>query len=187
LTKPSTFILAVFIGGLVLQLGLLLTFQFSRQTALDQGRRIVVKAVPIDPRDLFRGDYVTLSYPFSRIERSRIQDALGDMNLRGVKVYVKIKQAAGQDTEWQAVAVQRRPFGQLAQDEAMLAAEIGDYSTQTLDLVYGCESFYVPEGEGKPIERSLREHKVTVELSVASHGEVQPVKLFVDGQQVEFK
>src|SRR3954468_8617534 len=32
------------------------------------GERIKLKVAPVDPRDFFRGDYVVLSYEFSRIE-----------------------------------------------------------------------------------------------------------------------
>lgn len=193
MTKPTSTVLAVFLAGLLLQLGVLLAFQFNRQTALEQGRKIVVKAVPVDPRDLFRGDYVTLRYNFSRIDRAHIQDALGDMNLRGRKVYVRLKPPVGAATtpetnlDWRAVEVRRRPFAALAPDEIMLAGHIEDHSAQTLDINYGCETFFVPEGKGKPIEQKIREHQVTVELSVTGRGEAQPVKLFIDGQAVEFK
>ncbi|HIE31672.1 MAG TPA: hypothetical protein EYP67_04720 [Methanosarcinales archaeon] len=36
------------------------------------GQEIVLKTDPIDPRDLFRGDYVTLSYEISRIDLNNI-------------------------------------------------------------------------------------------------------------------
>ena len=35
---------------------------------LRTGREIVLKTVPVDPRDLFRGDYVTLRYDISRLQ-----------------------------------------------------------------------------------------------------------------------
>ncbi|MEW6515551.1 MAG: GDYXXLXY domain-containing protein [candidate division FCPU426 bacterium] len=186
MTRRNAVILSLFVAALALQLGILLAFQFSRQSALDQGRRLVVRAEPVDPRDLFRGDYVILRYGFSRIDRGQVKDALGETDLRGAKVYVKIKQAAP-DAGWTAVDVRRRPFERLAPDEAMLAGNITDHSPETLNVAYGCEDVFVPEGQGKPIEKNLREHKVTVELSVTRRGVAQPAKLFIDGQPVEFK
>src|SRR5437867_3948101 len=32
------------------------------------GERVKLKVVPVDPRDFFRGDYVVLSYDFSRFD-----------------------------------------------------------------------------------------------------------------------
>src|SRR5438045_3812657 len=36
------------------------------------GERIKLKVVPVDPRDLFRGDYVVLDYEFNRFDPSII-------------------------------------------------------------------------------------------------------------------
>ena len=40
---------------------------WERETLLSQGREIALDVVPVDPRSLFRGDYVILSYEMSRI------------------------------------------------------------------------------------------------------------------------
>jgi len=37
------------------------------------GKTILIRVVPVDPRDLFRGDYVILSYAFSRTPTSEIE------------------------------------------------------------------------------------------------------------------
>ncbi len=38
---------------------------WKRVSLLKHGREITVDVVPVDPRDIFRGDYVILGYPFS--------------------------------------------------------------------------------------------------------------------------
>src|SRR5262245_51439719 len=41
------------------------------------GDAILVRVVPVDPRDLFRGDYVTLGYEFSRVPPGGIEGLPG--------------------------------------------------------------------------------------------------------------
>lgn len=182
--KPGRNTLIFFGVALAIQAGILLSFQFAQQRLLAAGRTITVQAVPVDPRDLFRGDYVTLHYAFSRLDRAGLKDTLGSELPRSARVYVRLRQNA--DADWRPAAVGRRPFGRLAKDEVMLAGNVTGFGPDFLDVAYGCESYYVPEGEGRKIETKIREHKVTVDLSVTPKGRVQPVKLLVDGKQIVF-
>ena len=44
-----------------------------RVAPLLTGQTILIRVLPVDPRDLFRGDYVVLSYEFSRIPPQGIE------------------------------------------------------------------------------------------------------------------
>src|SRR4051812_430578 len=55
------------------QLLILLGMIALRVVPLITGQTVLVRVVPVDPRDLFRGDYVTLSYDFSRIQPDRVE------------------------------------------------------------------------------------------------------------------
>jgi uncharacterized membrane-anchored protein len=37
---------------------------------IETGEKIMLRVEPVDPRDLFRGDYVSLSYEISSLDRS---------------------------------------------------------------------------------------------------------------------
>src|SRR5512142_2691329 len=50
-----------------LQVVAVLAFAGVKEYALAGGDEIVLATVPVDPRDLFRGDYVTLRYEISTI------------------------------------------------------------------------------------------------------------------------
>ena len=67
-----------------LLLGLvLLALVEQRARILRGGTEIRLRTVPVDPRDLFRGDYVILAYPISTVE------AAGQPGFqRGERVYV---------------------------------------------------------------------------------------------------
>lgn len=42
-------------------------FILSKQGVLMTGKEVILEPIPVDPRDLFRGEYVTFSYDISRI------------------------------------------------------------------------------------------------------------------------
>ena len=46
-------------------------FLFYQQGKLTRGHDIWVKPAPVDPRDLFRGDYVIFTYDFSQYRSSQ--------------------------------------------------------------------------------------------------------------------
>ena len=48
------------------QIAVLLGMIFLNAAPLFLGKTILVRVVPMDPRDMFRGDYVILGYEFSR-------------------------------------------------------------------------------------------------------------------------
>ena len=59
-------------GIVALQLVFILGLVAYKEVTLRFGTEVMLQTVPVDPRDLFRGDYVTLRYGISTLERSRI-------------------------------------------------------------------------------------------------------------------
>ncbi|HEX2248748.1 MAG TPA: GDYXXLXY domain-containing protein, partial [Gemmatimonadales bacterium] len=55
------------------QLAILVGMIGLRAVPLVTGQTVLVRVEPVDPRDLFRGDYVILSSDFSRVSRERIE------------------------------------------------------------------------------------------------------------------
>src|ERR671911_825137 len=77
------------------QLVILVAMIALRAIPLVTGQTVLVKVAPVDPRDLFRGDYVILSYDFSRVSQEEI-DGISDKErgswkkLEGRAVYVPL-------------------------------------------------------------------------------------------------
>jgi len=69
--RPAAWIksheLPLIIGAIILQLIVLVGMIAMRLTPLLTGQTILLRVVPVDPRDIFRGDYVTLAYECCRI------------------------------------------------------------------------------------------------------------------------
>jgi len=79
-----------FLALVLLQAGLLLYIVAYRQHWADTGVKVLVKASPVDPRSLMRGDYVRLDYGFTRMKIEPGSGLDGRIH-RGGKVYVTLE------------------------------------------------------------------------------------------------
>mgnify|MGYP001598691262 CR=1 FL=1 len=71
----------------------------SRASILRNGTEIKLKTLPVDPRDLLRGDYVILSYPISTIPKDIVTGEVPKVNGRE-RLVVRLK--PGTDGLWTA-------------------------------------------------------------------------------------
>lgn len=158
----------------------------SRAAILRNGADIRLKTVPVDPRDLLRGDYVILSYPISRIERSLIT---GDIPQSGrMRLTVRLK--SGDDGLWAATEAS---FGSLPPQDGSVVlrtlpldfyASVAGGVPETLFVQYGIERYYVPEGEGKVLETARNQEELEVEARVSADGTPQIARLLLRGEPV---
>lgn len=136
----------------VLQGLALLGFAGVREFTLRTGREVVLQTVPVDPRDLFRGDYVVLRYDVSRLPYCCFK--VGD------RVYVTL---ASKGEVWEAVSASKRaPSGDGIFIRGRVAQLQDERGTQYIEVEYGIESYFVPEGTGRDIERFQGKMKVIV-------------------------
>jgi uncharacterized membrane-anchored protein len=61
------------IAAFIVQVLLLGWIIADRALLIENGREIRLAVIPIDPRDLFLGDYVTLRYDISRVHAGSVQ------------------------------------------------------------------------------------------------------------------
>jgi uncharacterized membrane-anchored protein len=149
-----------FFALVALQLLLLLALIAYKQLTLVTGQRVLLKTVPVDPRDMFRGDYVILSYDISNLERWKWQESTYQ---RGETVFVKL---ARHGRFWDAVSASKSPP---APGELFLKGRARRVSNYRLTVEYGIESYFVPEGKGRELERHAGRGLV-VEAKVDRHG-----------------
>ena len=107
-----------------------------------------------------------------------------ERNGRDRTVFVRLK--PGEDGIWEAVAARYDEEPEPAPAEGELdirgVATSSWYDEATLiNVSYGIERFYVPEGEGRAIEGNLRERAFTMTVAVASDGAAQ-IKSLHDGE-----
>lgn len=177
-------ILAAALVG-ALQIGFLVSMIAGRAAVLRNGQEVVLEVEPVDPRDLLRGDYVILGYNISRVPAGlfpagQARASSGEMRV----VHVRLR--AGADGIWQPVAASFDvpPAADRAEGEVDVRGTTHSRwhaDTASVDVRYGIERFYVPEGEGREIERDLRQRTFRMKVAVAKDGTAQ-IKSFHDGE-----
>ena len=138
----------------LVQIGFLGWIIAGRAAILRDGREIVLKVEPVDPRDLLRGDYVRLGYEISRIPVSLITNLPPEAVSRAPSARSMCACKKGGDgllasgprpstRRWTPRPARTRPTSRASSRQGW------DFRAGTsVDVDYGIERFYVPEGEG---------------------------------------
>jgi uncharacterized membrane-anchored protein len=160
---------------------------YERVTLLRYGREVVAQVVPLDPRDIFRGDYVVLGYSFSSTGEVNVPEG----TKTGDTVYVTLKPTA--NDEWEIVGTSATYAAASDPTQVVFQAIANYVSTPPADqpdqkphasLRYGIEQYFVPEGTGKSLEDAVRDKKIAAVLAVGATGKVAIKGLIVDGKRV---
>jgi len=157
-----------------------------KQWTLSTGRPVVLETQPVDPRSLFRGDYVRLNYTINTLDAD--QFPLPDVK-RGDVVYVTLKKG---EPYWQpvGVSVKRPDTDAVVIKGRVKRASKQRYNRQTgkyekigrLWVKYGIENYFVPEGKGRALERPAAGEKVSIEVAVDACGNSGIKAVLVNGQ-----
>ncbi len=173
----------------LLQAGFLVWLVADRVSLLTAGREITLKVIPVDPRDLFRGDYVILGYELSPVSAAVTPAGMTPNDLyHGAPVYVTITPDATKG--WTAAAIATSYPRDVKDGDAVLKGFVTGLShdskgnPEKVHVRYGIESYFVPEGEGRAIEAKVREAKVEALIAVGPTGTAALKALLVDGQKI---
>ena len=152
-------------------------FIASKEFTLRTGQDVLLKTVPVDPRDLFRGDYVVLRYELSALDLKTIPG--GNQAFKpGNAAYVTLTIGEKYTTASSVSTVQ--PAGGL-----FLKGTVKDLRDSRMTVEYGIESYFVPEGKGRVLERQLG-RTMDVKVAVDASGTAVIHSLLVDGKEVSF-
>jgi uncharacterized membrane-anchored protein len=181
------------------QIGFLGWMIVGRAAILRDGKEVLLKVEPVDPRDLLRGDYVRLGYDISRIEVEKVANLpQGETATAEGPIVVRLKKDA--DGFWRATSAWLGAAASPApSDEVDLLGQVSSGWSltpgSTISVDYGIERFYVPEGEGLAIEEEMRKRNAGAEpelrsfgikVAVAKDGSGQ-IKALMDGDQMLFE
>jgi len=174
-------------AGLI-QMGLIGLMVADRVSILRTGRDVTLQTRPLDPRDFLRGDYVTLGYDISSVPAGALKGAPAAG--WGTPVFVKI--APNRDGFYEAISVHAAPV-EVASPEVLIRGRVGIGAScgterrifcDTLDVRYGIERYFVPEGEGRKLENARNQRKLTIVAAVAPTGRAAIKRLLIDGEPV---
>ena len=169
------------ITAVLLQVAVLAYMAGQREYILQTGRIVFLKTAPVDPRDVFRGDYVRLWYEISRVNGDLLRDGLVDLckkDLQG-SYYVYERQ-----DEWRKIR-SKPVYGLLSvgaddiaelisltnkkpSDGLFIRGRIEYPGFGSLNVRYGIEAYFVEQGKGREIEQArFGEMRVPLEMEVA--------------------
>ncbi len=159
---------------LALQTAWILGTTIVQERVLAGGKLVLLETRPVDPRDLLRGDYVTLGYKISDVTLSPPVPTNGLPP--GTTVYVALE-PRGQFHEVALASTNRMTA---AAGQVVLKGHVRSWwnsaAQHTVRLEYGLEHYDVREGTGNP------RGKLTVQAAVPDSGQARIKQVFVDGK-----
>ncbi len=149
---------------LIIIVGFIAIKEYTSQT----GKEVILKTRPVDPRDLFRGDYVTLNYEIGSVDVSNFND--------GDTVYVGLQ--VDENGYGDSTGAYRNP-----PEGLFIKGKVKKSPFGRSNVVFGIESYFVPEGKGWVIERNRNlEGKVAIDKS----GNAVLKAILIDGEEINF-
>lgn len=188
----------------LLQAFVLVAMIAKKQWTLATGTPVVLATAPVDPRSLFRGDYVRLNYKISSL---RLDSLAGDRNFKQHdNIYVLLqpgeadarplsvhrlrpKPAAGQiavkgTVEW--VTTNSFPTEVAAdslQAESIEAPRRAEPVAVLISVRYGIESYFVPEGQGRILEQTAAGDIISMRVAIDRFGNAGIKAVLVNGEE----
>jgi uncharacterized membrane-anchored protein len=143
----------IVVAAIVFQLVILITMIVGHTVPFLGAQTVLLRTEPVDPRDLFRGDYVTLAYALNRTPTGQYEP--------GQSVYVTlVPESDGKHYQAGAFLAQPPPSGPFIRGTAQ------GYGRVT----YGIESYYVQEGTGRAYEQAVRDRRLSAEVALSRDG-----------------
>jgi uncharacterized membrane-anchored protein len=146
-----------------------------KEFTLKTGNEVLLKTVPVDPRDLFRGDYVILRYEISTVDVNAYALNVSDFKVED-KIYATLNIDNDKIGNVSSISKQAPESGNFIKGTVKRA-----YGN-SLTVEYGIESYFVPEGKGREIERNRR--KIYTKVAIDKFGNAVIKSLIMDGKEV---
>ncbi|MDH3320201.1 MAG: GDYXXLXY domain-containing protein [Betaproteobacteria bacterium] len=160
------------------QLLVLLWMAGEREWVFRTGQVVYLRTAPIDPRDLFRGDFVRLQYEINSVRRADVDEAIasrGTERRRHEVVYTRLRPSGEGRYEAAGTSTTRPADGPFLRGRTEDSWRMGWRGGGHFFVKYGIEQLFVEQGRGKAIEerRGTRDGlqvPMEVEVAVASSG-----------------
>ena len=141
-----------------------------------RGKTVLLRVQPVDPRDMFRGDYVTLTYGFSRLPANAIP-ALPDAHanesarLQGRTIYMQlIPETDGEHYRGGTYSLTPPSEG------LFLRGTVSGWNM----INFGIDRYFVQAGSGHTYEDAVRSRHLWAQVAVAPYGQAAVTGLKIE-------
>ncbi len=147
----------------------------DRELVVQNGRAVYLRTAPIDPRDIFRGDYVRLDYEASSFSPRQAGAKIREEGIeKGSVVYARLETGPGGLSRTIEVTREQPESGPFLRGRTFHRWHPGD-GGQALQVRYGIEKYFVEQGRGKAMEQRRGQRRgiqtpMEVELAVDTSG-----------------
>ena len=155
---------AAILSLVIFQVVVLAYMAANREYIVRYGQVIHLRTAPVDPRAVFRGDFVRLDYELSRVDKS-LTDLSESAHKKGQKVYAELSPIAGD-----LYGITHLSDTEPTSDVYMRGRVVRDYPSSVVYVKYGIEQYFVQQGTGIDIEtrRGNRDTlQIPMEVAVA--------------------
>jgi len=138
----------------------------SKEWLLSTGQEVVLQTAPIDPRDIFKGDYVRLDYAFSKISMSQLDESFLVNGLdKGQKVYLSLTTDENGLAQGERLSLSppadvtyltgrvKSPWPYYGYKKSSAEDRNRKIKQQAVNIKYGLEQYYVEQGKGLEMEK----------------------------------
>ncbi len=155
-----------------LQVVFLLGMIGVKQSTVVFGEKILLKPIPVDPTDPFRGDFVTIQYDISTIDETDLPKGIQS----GDTVYVSLEKKG---EYWGISSINKKKQGGI--EIKGIVQSIYDGKAR---MGYSVDTFFVPKKQG--MREELRDFdKLLIEVAVW-RGDAIVTNIMYDGVPLEF-
>jgi uncharacterized membrane-anchored protein len=132
-----------------------------KELELGASRHVLLRVQPVDPQDLFRGEYVALSYRISLLDHAGIE--------AGERVWVPLREARGGVWTGSRALAAEPDGGTFIRGRVRSSGRIE----------YGIESFFVEDQTAGRYERAVARGRLYAEVALDDDGDATLRKLVV--------
>lgn len=189
--KHLAFLAAIALFVIVLASGV-----YTQEDLRRNGQQVILATMPVDPRDILRGDYIDLAYEIGRGEQAV---AFAKSLPASQPVYALLTLGADNRVTSYAFTTTKPSGGVYIRGEAVVQEYQNYVEEKNGQSVYRTEKqgtinypqieqYFVPEGKGWAIDRIGRLNsgkKLEVKIAIDG-GRAQILELLIDGQPVNF-
>lgn len=142
----------------------------DREMIVRNGERIHLRTAPIDPRDIFRGDYVRLDYEVSTLGGHQLSEDLTERSLpKHQVIFTRLAVGSGGLANATSASLNKPESGPFLRGRTQQAWTAGK-GYGALRVNYGIEKYFVQQGKGIEMEnrRGQRQDvQIPLEMEVA--------------------